>query len=172
MSRRFVIEAVMVAIYGELLLPSEPVTYIVPYTSLMELYEFRHSPESLMTEPEDDRHVKQIIDELITYIEQPLNHKKIQKALQIPWTKSPSILLSEKIELTVINALDTAQFGEFMDPVETELVLTSQREGIPILTDQIEFIERIISAQIPVEVYDINDFQFAVEQFPIIKDPL
>ena len=47
MTRRFVIEAVMVAIYGELLAPSGPVEYIVPYNTIMELYEFSGSSETL-----------------------------------------------------------------------------------------------------------------------------
>lgn len=41
MSRRFVIEAVMVAIYGELLVPQAPVEYIVPYTTVMGSMNFK-----------------------------------------------------------------------------------------------------------------------------------
>lgn len=41
MPRQFVTEAVMMAIYGQLLAPRSPVEYIVPYTTIMELYELR-----------------------------------------------------------------------------------------------------------------------------------
>ena len=48
MSRRFVIEAVMIAIYGQLLLPKRPVEYRIPYTTVMELYDMKDSPDPLM----------------------------------------------------------------------------------------------------------------------------
>lgn len=81
----------------------------------------------------------------------------------MPWAKSPSILLGESARITVINAMDTAPYGELFDPVETELLLSSQREEAPVLTDQIELIQRIVEAAVPVHVFDIEDFQFAVE---------
>ncbi|WHX51188.1 ADP-heptose synthase [Paenibacillus woosongensis] len=163
MSRRFVIEAVMVAIYGELLAPGAPVEYIVPYTTVIELYEFQNSPEPLMHDPADDLHVKNKINELIAYLEEPLNRKKLERALNIPWAKSPSILFGENVSWTVVNALDNEQYGEFLDPIETEIVLTAQREGAPVLTDQLELIRRIIEAEVPVQVFDIQDFEFAME---------
>lgn len=163
MSRRFVIEAVMVAIYGELLAPGAPVEYIVPYTTVMELYEFKNSPEPLMHDPADDLHVKNKINELIAYLEEPLNRKKLERALNVPWAKSPSILFGENVSWTVVNALDNEQYGEFLDPIETEIVLTAQRESAPVLTDQLELIRRIIEAEVPVQVFDIQDFEFAME---------
>ncbi|WP_068785947.1 ADP-heptose synthase [Paenibacillus phocaensis] len=163
MSRRFVIEAVMVAIYGELLVPGAPVEYIVPYTTVMELYEFQNSPEPLMNDPVDDMHVKQKISKLIAYLEEPLNRKKLERALTVPWSKSPSILFGEHVTWTVVNAVDNEQYGEFLDPIETEIVLTAQRENVPILTDQLELIRRIIEAEVPVQVYDIGDFEYAME---------
>ncbi|MGV2644703.1 ADP-heptose synthase, partial [Clostridium perfringens] len=39
MTRIFVTEAVMLAIYGQLLVPPKPVEYIIPYTTILELYE-------------------------------------------------------------------------------------------------------------------------------------
>ncbi|MNO14219.1 hypothetical protein D3C76_38620 [compost metagenome] len=163
MSRRFVIEAVMMAIYGELLVPSAPVEYIVPYTTIMELYEFQSSSEPLMSDAADNQHVRNKIAEFISYLEEPLNRKKLERALNIPWSKSPSILLGEKVTLTVVNSIDNEQYGDFLDPIETELVLISRRENAPLLTDQLEFIQRIIEAEIPVQVFDIGDFDFALE---------
>ncbi|WP_018752450.1 hypothetical protein [Paenibacillus sanguinis] len=163
MSRRFVIEAVMVAIYGELLVPQVPVEYIVPYTTVMELYEFKDSPEPLMSDPVDDMHVKQKISELIAYLEEPLNRKKLERSLAVPWSKSPSILFGDLVSWTVINALDNEQYGEFLDPIETEVVLTAEREHVPVLTDQLELIRRIIEAEVPVQVFDIGDFEYAME---------
>lgn len=85
MSRQFVTEAVMVAIYYQLLTSPAPVEYMVPYTSLLELYEFQDSTEPLMDNPMDDQHVKRKVSELISYFEEPLNQKKIRRALQMPW---------------------------------------------------------------------------------------
>ncbi|MGN7356123.1 ADP-heptose synthase [Paenibacillus sp. SAF-054] len=163
MSRQFVTEAVMLAIYGELLLTPVPVEYMIPYTSLLELYEFLSSDEPLMSNDEDDKHVKAKVRELVDYLDEPLNKKKIQKALNMPWAKSPYILIGESARVTVVNAMDTAPYGELFDPVETELLLVSQREQTPLLTDQPELIHRIIDAAVPVQVFDIDDFQFAVE---------
>ena len=164
MSRQFVTEAVMMAIYGQLLLPDGPVTYIVPYTSVLELYELQDSDEPLMNYPDDDQHVKGKIKELIRYFEEPLNKKKINRCLAVPWAKSATILLGGHAQLVIINSMDTAQYGELFDPIETELLLTSQREKIPVLTDQFELIQRIIESGVPVQVYDIDDFDFALEE--------
>lgn len=76
MSRQFITEAVMVAIYGQLLAPPAPVEYIVPYTTILELYEFQTSPDPMMDNPADDQHVKSKINEMISYFEEPLNKKK------------------------------------------------------------------------------------------------
>ncbi|USB31993.1 ADP-heptose synthase [Paenibacillus sp. YPG26] len=163
MPRRFIIEAVMLAIYGEITAPDEPVEFIVPYPTIMELYEFRNSPEPLMSDPDDDLYVKSKIEELIDYLEVPFNRKKLERALSIPWSKSSSILLGKSVSLTIVNALDNEQYGEFLDPIETVIVLTSLRESAPVLTDQPELISRIIDAEIPVQVFGIQDFHFAVE---------
>ena len=164
MSRHFVTEAVMMAIYGQLLVPGSPVEYIVPYTSVLELYELQDSEEPLMNDQDDDKHVKGKIKELINYFEEPLNKKKINRCLTIPWAKSSTILLGGQAQLVIINSMDTAQYGELFDPIETELLLTSQREKMPILTDQFELIQRIIEGGIPVQVYDIDDFGFAMDE--------
>lgn len=168
MSRRFVIEAVMVAIYGELMVPSAPVEYIVPYTTIMELYEFHNSPETLMGDSDDELHVKNKISELIAYLEEPLNRKKLERALNVPWSKSSSILFGDNISWTVVNAVDNEQYGEFLDPIETEIVLTAQRENAPVLTDQLELIRRIIECEVPVQVFDIGDFEFAMDDSVIL----
>ncbi|WNS46854.1 ADP-heptose synthase [Paenibacillus sp. MMS20-IR301] len=164
MPKKFVTEAVMIAIYGQLLVPRSPVEYIVPYTTIMELYELRDSDEPVMSHPDDDRQVKLRIRELISYFEEPLNSKKINRALNVPWAKSPAILLGGQAQLTIINSIDNASYGESFDPIETELLLTSQREKVPVLTDQFELIQRIIEGSVPVQVFDIDDFEFAMEE--------
>jgi hypothetical protein len=163
MQRRFVIEAVMVAIYGELIVPSQPVEYVVPYSSIMELYELQSSSEPIMNNSDDDAHARAKIAELIRFFEDTLNKKKIERALMAPWRQSPPIPASDKVSFTVVNAVDNAQYGEYFDPVETELLLTAMNENIPILTDQLEFVDKVIEADVPVQVYDIDDFEFAVE---------
>ncbi|AIQ41927.1 ADP-heptose synthase [Paenibacillus sp. FSL R7-0297] len=164
MPRQFVTEAVMMAIYGQLLAPRSPVEYIVPYTTIMELYELRDSDEPVMSHADDDQHVKLRIRELINYFEEPLNSKKINRCLNVPWAKSSGILLGGQAQITIINSLDNASYGETFDPIETELLLASQREQVPILTDQFELIQRIIEGGVPVQVFDIDDFEFAMEE--------
>lgn len=164
MSTVFVTEAVMLAIYGQLLVPPRPVEYIIPYTTVLELYELISSDEPLMHNTPDEQHVRTKISELIDYFEEPLNKKKIDRALQVPWAKSPSIPVGEMTLVTIVNAMDTAPYGELFDPVETEMLATAQRIGAPVLTDQYELIQRIIDASIPVQVFDIDDFDFALEE--------
>ncbi|GAB6931397.1 hypothetical protein JCM10914A_53800 [Paenibacillus sp. JCM 10914] len=170
MTRTFVTEAVMLAIYGQLLVPPKPVEYIIPYTTILELYELHATDEHLMNNSADDQHVKIKIGELISYFEEPLNKKKIERALQVPWATSPSIPVGESTRVSIMNAMDTAPYGESFDPVETELLLTSQRVEAPILTDQYELIQRIVESALPVQVYDIDDFDFALE-IPILEQP-
>jgi hypothetical protein len=163
MDRRFVIEAVLIAVYGELLVPSQPVEYVIPYSTLMELYEMAGSPEPVMPEKDDDFHVKKKIAELIAFFEEPFNKKKVERALAAPWRKSPPMPVNEHVSFTIQYALENIQYGETFDPIETELLLSAQREQIPLLTDQLEFMDKVIEAEIPVQVYDISDFDFAVE---------
>jgi hypothetical protein len=167
MRRRFVIEAVMVATYGQLLVPGRPVDYVIPYSTIMELYDMKDGAEPVMEDPDDDKHVKSIIGELIDFFQDPLNRKKIEKALQVPWRESSALLLNDNVSFTVVNAMDDAHYGEFFDPIETEQILSASRLQIPILTDQLELQDRIIEAEAPVHVFDIEDFEFAVEEgFP------
>lgn len=164
MRRRFVIEAVLVATYGHLLVPSRPIDYVVPYSSIAELYEMRDGADPVMDDPDDDGHVKNKINELIAFFEDSLNRKKIEKAMQVPWRESPPLLLNDTIQFTVVHAVDNAHYGEMFDPIETELLLTGLRLKLPLLSDQIDFQDKLIEAEIPVQIYDIEDFEFAVEE--------
>ncbi|WP_282940061.1 ADP-heptose synthase [Paenibacillus sp. RC67] len=164
MRKSFVIEAVMIAVYGELLVPSQPVEYLVPYTTIRELYELKDSKEPIMPDAGDETHVRVKIAELIELLEEPLNRKKMERALNVPWAKSPPMPLNEAVTLTMVNSYDNEEYGEAFDPIETELVLTSIREQVPILTDQPDFIEKVIEASIQVQVFDLDDFEFAVEE--------
>jgi hypothetical protein len=163
MPQSFVMEAMMLAVHGQLLLPEHPVEYVIPYTTIQELYELKDMVEPIMGDPEDDVHVKLMIGELIGFFEDPFNSKKLERALQMPWRKSPPLPINEDVTLTVINAIEQAEYGEGLDPIETELVLTAIREKIPLLTDQLEFLDTIVNAAIPIKVYDIEDFEFAVD---------
>jgi len=152
----------MIAIYGQLLVPDQPVEYYIPYSTIMELYDFKTDDQPLMPDPHEDEHVRTKIDEMIRFFEEPLNRKKIERGLSAPWRKS-SLLVNELVTFQVVNAIDNAQYGEHLDPIETELVLTGMMEQIPILTDQLDFIDKVIEAEIPVQVFDIEDFEYAME---------
>jgi hypothetical protein len=162
--KRFVIEAVMIAVYGEMLVPIEEVEYLVPYTTISELYEMIESNEPVMPFSEDEIHVRQKISELIALLEEPFNRKKLERALSTPWGKSPPLPLNDKVSFVVVYAMDNAEYGEDFDPIETELILTSLREKSPILTDQPDLVSRLIEAEIPVQVFDMEDFEYAVEE--------
>jgi hypothetical protein len=162
--QRFVIEAVLVATYGQLVAPARPVEYLVPYSTIVELYEMRASSDPIMTSEADEAHVRGKIGELIEFFEEALNRKKIEKALQVPWRKSAPLLAGSHISFTVVNAFEHAEYGEMFDPVETDLILTAIQEKAPILTDQLDFVEKVIEAGIPVQVFDIEDFEFALEE--------
>ncbi|MGN7456863.1 ADP-heptose synthase [Paenibacillus pasadenensis] len=164
MQRRFVIEAVMVATYGQLLVPSLPVDFVLPYSTVLELYEMKDSPEPVMDDPTEDAFVRGKIGELILFFEDSLNRKKIERALTVPWRESSPLILNDRIQFTVVNAVDNAHYGEYFDPVETELLLTASKFDIPILSDQYEFQDRLIEAEVPVQVFDIEDFDYAVEE--------
>lgn len=167
MHRQFVIEAVMIAIYGQLLVPSRPVEYIIPYSTILELYEMRESTEPVMPETDDDAHVKAKIVELIGFFEDPFNKKKLERALQAPWRKSAPFLVNDNVIFTVVYAIDNAQYGEQFDPIETELILTSIKEKLPVLSDQFEFQDKVIAANVPVQLFDVEDFEYALEDdFP------
>jgi len=154
----------MVATYGHLLVPSRPIDYVIPYSSILELYDMRDGSDKVMDDPDDDLHVKNKINELIRFFEDPLNRKKIERTMQVPWRESSPLLLNDTIQFTVVHAVDNANYGEFFDPIETELLLTGSKLSVPLLSDQFEFQDKLIEAEVPVQVYDIEDFEFAVEE--------
>lgn len=154
----------MLAIYGQLLMPGRQVEYLIPYSTILELYDMKESSDPVMPDPEEDAHVKEKIGDLIAFFEEPLNRKKIEKTIVTPWKKSAPILVNDETSLTVVYAIDNAQYGEVFDPVETELLLTASREQAPVLTDQLEFIDKLIEQEVPVQAFDIEDFEFAVEE--------
>ncbi|QTH45128.1 ADP-heptose synthase [Cohnella sp. LGH] len=164
MSRRFVIEAVMIAIYGQLLLPKRPVEYRIPYTSVMELYDMKDSPEPVMPEADDDAYVKTKIGEMIAYFEDSFNKKKIERALMAPWRESPPLPINDNVSLIIVNAAENMQYGEVFDPIETEIILMANKLQCPILTDQIEFQDKVVHNSVPVQLFDIDDFEYAVEE--------
>jgi hypothetical protein len=160
--QRFVVEPILFAMFGELLFPAEPVEYIIPYSTVMELYDLRDS-EEIVGDPKENERVKANLEKVIAFFEQPFVSKKLDKSLRVPWQKSLPILYNENVKITVVNALDNAEFGEGFDPVETELLLLARRENIPLITDQIQFQQRILEARLPVQVIDVADFGFLVE---------
>jgi len=164
MPKRFATEAVMIAIYGQLLVPARPVEYLIPYSSVLELYDFKRDQEPLMPDPIEEAYVRQKIDDMIRFFDEPLNRKKLDRIMAVPWRKA-SLLVNDHVNLQIIHAVDQAQFGEAFDPIETELILSSARENVPILTDQIDFIDKVIDAEIAVQLFDIEDFEFALEDW-------
>lgn len=154
----------MIAIYGQLLLPKRPVEYRIPYTTVMELYDMKDSPEPVMPEKDDDAHVKSKIGEMIAFFEDPFNKKKLERALAAPWRESPPLPINENVTFVVVNTSENMQYGEAFDPIETEVVLLAQRTESPILTDQIEFQDKVIQNGISVQLFDIDDFEFALEE--------
>jgi hypothetical protein len=161
--QRFVLEPVLFAIFGELLYPQEPVEYLIPYSTIMELYDLRDS-EQIVTDPSQNERVRQNLESVIQFFEQPFVRKKIERSLRVPWQKSSPILFSDRVTFTVVYALDNAEYGESFDPVETELILTARQMNAPLITDQLEFQQRIIQHRVPITVVDVADFGFLVDE--------
>ena len=162
MKHRFVIEAILMAIYGQLFGTGRQVEYIIPYSTVLELYELRDGNEPIMPDEDEDERVNEIIVALIEFFEQSFNKKKIERALLSQWGKSPPLLINETTSIIIVNADEDAQYGELFDPIETELVLTALREQALILTDQIELIDKIIDSGIEVQTCDIEDFEINI----------
>ena len=163
--QRFVVEPILFAIFGELLFPQEPVEYIMPYSTINELYELRDS-EQIVTDPAQNELAKQNIEKVIAFFEQPFVSKKINRSLRVPWQKSAPILYAEGVTFTVVYALDNAEYGEAFDPIETELLLLAKREQVPIISDQLDFQMRVMEAKLPIPVLDVEDFGFVIEEVP------
>ncbi|HEU4962298.1 MAG TPA: ADP-heptose synthase [Bacilli bacterium] len=163
--KRFVLEPVLFAIFSELLEPIEPIEYVIPYVSVIELYDLKDSDQVVMDLSQDAR-VKGNIEQLIAFFEQPFVRKKMERTLKVPWMKSAPILFSETVTITVVNSLDNAEFGEAFDPVETELLLTARREQLPIISDQLEFQKRVHEARIGLTVIDVAEIGFRVDEDP------
>ncbi|MFD2169456.1 ADP-heptose synthase [Tumebacillus lipolyticus] len=163
--QRFVVEPILFAMFGELLFPNEPIEYIIPYSTVMELYELRDS-EEIIHDPAENERVKANVEKLILFFEQPFVAKKLDKSLRVPWQRSRPILYSENVTFTVVNALDNAEFGEGFDPVETELILLARRDSLPLITDQLQLQQRIVEARIGITVIDVADFGFLVDEPP------
>jgi len=159
----FVIEAVMLAIYGELMSPPKPVEYIVPSSSIYELEEILHSPDPIMLDPEDEERVRTTIANMIQFFQDPFTRKKMERTLIAPWSKV-TFPFEEEVHLTVVRAEDNAFWGEIFDPIETELQLTAMRFEAPLLTDQVEWQDKLLEYMVPIQFYDIDDFEFAVEE--------
>lgn len=162
MTKRFVIEAVMLAIYGELLNPLEPVEYLIPTSTIHELDEFLHSQEPIMYDNEEEKHVRAMITEMLQFFRDPFSSKKMEKTLVAPWS-TVTFPIRPNVSLTVVKAEDNEMWGELFDPIETELLLTSMRFEAPLITDQDDWQDRILEYLLPVQFYDIEDFNFAVE---------
>lgn len=168
--QRFVLEPILLAIFGELLFPIEPVEYLMPYSTVLELYELLES-EQIVTDPAQNELVKQNLEQLVAFFERPFVRKKMEKILRMPWTKSTPILFSERVQFTVVFAIDNAEFGEKFDPIETELLLLARQEQLPIISDQLPFQQRIVEANIPVPVLDVAEFGFFVEEYNYEETP-
>ncbi|WP_276357963.1 ADP-heptose synthase [Cohnella caldifontis] len=164
MVRRFVIEAVMIAIYGQLLVPKRPVEYRIPYSTVMELYDLKESEEPIMQDPEQERHVREKIGDMIAFFEDPFNKKKLERALAAPWKESPPLPINENVTFIIVNAVENMQYGEIFDPIETEIILSSLRQQCPVLTDHVDFQDKAVQNGVPIQLYDIDDFEFAVEE--------
>ncbi|QQE75666.1 ADP-heptose synthase [Brevibacillus composti] len=169
MSKQFVIEAIMLAIYGELMAPSQPVEYFIPSSTIYELDEFYHSPEPIMPDPDDDMHVRKVMREMSQFFADPFNRKRLEKGLIAPWSCIP-FTFPGGVTIQVVKVEDTAFWGELFDPVETQILLTGMHFDIPVITDQPDYQDRILEYVVPVQFYDIDDFEFALEQGISLKE--
>jgi len=159
---RFVTEAVMLAVYGNLLVPEEPVEFLVPASTITDLYDYLEDPEPIVVDI-DPEELRNTIKRLIEFFELPFFAKQIQNALLVPWRVTPSLPLADNVTVAMINTVEDAEYGEDFNEIDTELILAAAREKALLLTDQFELVDRILEQGIPVIVVDIEDFEYAVE---------
>lgn len=160
--RTFVTEPLVLALFSELLLPSYPVRYLIPYSSLQELYLFRN--ERLSEDEEEQNVMMENITILIDFFENPFVKKKVDSVASIPWAVSKPILYHEQVSFQVVNSTESAEFGDEFDPIETELLLLAAKENVPLLIEDPSIQQRIIDYDVSVQVYDVADFEFALEE--------
>lgn len=159
---RFVTEAVMLAVYGNLLVPEQPVEFLVPASTITDLYEYLEDPEPIVADL-DPEELRSTIRRLIEFFELPFFAKQIQNALLVPWRKTSALPLADNVTVAVLNTVEDAEYGEELGEIDTELILAAAREKALLLTDQFELVDRILEQGIPVIVVDIEDFEYAVE---------
>ncbi|WP_232698269.1 ADP-heptose synthase [Brevibacillus daliensis] len=163
MNKQFVIEAVMLAVYGNLLVTKEAVEYIIPSSTISELHDYVNDSTPMMQSSADEERVRTIIKEMIQYFNMPFHRKQMERSLLAPWS-AISIKYSELVQFTIVKAEDTCMWDDFFDPIETELILTAMKREAPLLTDQDEWEDRLLEYMIPIQFYDIDDFEYAMEQ--------
>lgn len=115
-----------------------------------------------MYDNEEEKHVRAMITEMLQFFRDPFSSKKMEKTLVAPWS-TVTFPIRPNVSLTVVKAEDNEMWGELFDPIETELLLTSMRFEAPLITDQDDWQDRILEYLLPVQFYDIEDFNFAVE---------
>lgn len=155
-------EPLVLAMFSELLFPSYPVRYLFPYSALQELYLLTN--ERFSDDEEEEAVIHDHISTLIRFFENPFVKKKIDQTAAIPWAVSKPILYNEHISFQVVNSLDSGEFGEEFDPIETELLLIAVKEQAPLLIEDLSIQQRIIDFEIPIRVFDVADFAFALEE--------
>ncbi|GIM47130.1 hypothetical protein DNHGIG_26790 [Collibacillus ludicampi] len=160
--RRFVVEPVVLAMFPELLRPPAPVEYVIPYSTIEELYLFRR--EKFLVNDTDHDQISQGIERLISFFESPFMAKKIKRITHTPWRTSSPMIWNESVTFTVVYAIEQEDYGEVFDPIETELILLAEWQNIPLLIEDVSLQNRIIEFEIPIQVFDVSDFDFAVEE--------
>ncbi|GAX89511.1 ADP-heptose synthase [Effusibacillus lacus] len=160
--RSFAVEPVVLAIYGELLQPSVPVRFLMPLSAVEELGLFLE--ENFSSDEEEQAAIHSNIKRLVSFFDNPFVRKKTTLAGHPPWSVSKPVVYNEFVTVQVVNTVDTAAFGEEFDPIETELILLAMKENVPILTEDPFLQDRIVNSGLDVQVYDVEDFEFALEE--------
>lgn len=153
----------MMAIYGELMTPTQPVEYLIPVSTVYELEELIHVPEPLMFHAEDEQHVRQVMGQMVQFFQDSFIRKKLTKHLIAPMS-TVSFPFQHGVTLTLVRVDDNARWGEIFDPIETEQIMAAMHFQVPLLTDQPDWQDRLLEFQVPIQFYDIDDFAFALEQ--------
>lgn len=159
--RRFVTEPVILAMFGELLQPPVSVEYVIPLSTIYELHDFRR--EQFIEDHEYNQRIQQQIEKLIRFFETPFIAKKLQRLAAVPWRSSSPMIWSEHVTFTVVHGLENEEYGELFDPVETELILIAQKQDLPLLSEDASLQNRIVEYGLPVQVFDVKDFAYALE---------
>ncbi|MCK9927439.1 hypothetical protein MXD62_09685, partial [Frankia sp. Mgl5] len=61
--------------------------YLVPASTIYELEELIETEEPIVPDPQDEQHVRKMMEEIARFFRDPFIRKRMEKELLAPWSK-------------------------------------------------------------------------------------